>query len=517
MKKFWQFFIVLIFVFVIAGCGGDKGGEQGGGGSQTGEKTCADDSTMEICKDPEKWTWQYNRSGFDGKGMQILILHGAPEELDPFNDKFTGERRNDKRSQIYDIQKQYNITIKFDKFPDAAAWGPDRVAWINNLKVNQVEDQGDIFAIASDWVPSLVAGNSIAELAKYSNSKGQSGGLFGELGYQQAREKNAQYQMAGKVYGYSNGKAHADTFLYYNQDLVNQYNLEDPATLWNEGRWEWTTFYAYLQRAQQAFDNSGEEEKIYAFGGYVNEIAQGMLSARGGKFVDKEMKKVLFTNQTTLDLYSDLRKIHQNIGWAPSSTSADVSSDFEKGHQLFAHGSMWFLSSEMRFKKDGMDFKISVVPYPTADGDGATRSNYKIPIGSDSGYAFRKVENGANGLTTKVLVNLMDDICRGLVPEFSAEDMTEEQAYITFLQKRIDSAASIQAIMSVENNISTYGYDDYLWVLSKSVGNGSDWQGYGFATWGMSLVTSADNPATKLDQMQPIYYDKLIEIMSGSE
>lgn len=518
MKKFWQFFIVLIFVFVIAGCGGNGGEEQGGGGNQNTDKTCADDDTMQMCKDPETWTWKYNRSGFDGKGMQILILHGAPEELDPYNDNFTGERKSEKRAQLYDIQKEYNVTIKFDKFPDAAAWGPDRVAWLNNLYAQKIEDQGDIFAIASDWVPSLVGGNSIAELANYSRRNGQTGGYFGELGYQQAAEKNKQYQMNGKVYGYSNGKAHADTFLYYNQDLVTKYNLEDPATLWNQGRWDWTTFYNYLERAQQAFDASGEEEKTYAFGGYVNEVAEGMLSARGGKYVDPVMEKVLFTNQTTLDLYTDLRKIYQNIGWAPTSTSADVADDFAGGHQLITHGSLWFLSSEMRFKRDEITFQISLVPYPTADGDGAAREHYTIPMGSDSGYAFRKVENGANGLTTKVLVNLMDDICRGLRPEFSAEDMTDEQAYIAFLQKRIDSSESIQAVMSVENNISKYGYTDYLWVLSKSVGNGSDWQGNGFATWGMSLVTkTSEDPAVKLAEMQPIYYNKLVEILNMSD
>ncbi len=521
MKKFWQFFIVLIFVFVIAGCGGDNNPSGGDDNKPTpgpvSDKTCADDMTQDKCKDPETWDWQYNRSGFDGKNMQILILHGAPEELDPYNESFSGERKSEKRSQLFDIQKAYNVQIKFDKFPDAAAWGPDRVAWINNLYAQKIEDQGDIFAIASDWVPSLVGGNSIAELANYTKRTGQTGGIFSELGYIQAAEKNKQYQMAGKVYGYSYGNAHADTFLYYNQDLVTKYSLQDPAALWNEGKWDWTTFYSYLEAAQQAFDASGEEEKTYAFGGYINEVAQGMLSARGGKFVDPDMQKVLFTNQTTLDMYTDLRKIYNQIGYAPSSTSADVSNEFQSGHQLFAHGSLWFLSSEMRFKNEQITFQISLVPYPTADGDAAARENFTIPMGSDSGYAFRKVTNGANGLTTKVLVNIMDDIMRGLVPEFSAEDMTDEQAYIAFLQKRIDSAASIEAVMSVESNISKYGYTDYLWVLSKSVGNGSDWQGYGFATWGMSLVTKADDPAIKLAEMQPIYYNKLIEILNTGE
>ena len=238
-----------------------------------------------------------------------------------------------------------------------------------------------------------------------------------------------------------------------------------------------------------------------------------MLSARGGKFVDPETELVLFKQQTVKDMYTDLRRVNANVGWAPNSRSADVSSEFQSGHQLITHGSLWFLGSEMRFKNDAIKFKISLVPYPTADGDAATRANYTIPMGSDSGYAFRDVENGANGLTTKVLVNIMDDISRGLVPEFSAEDMTDEEAYIVFLQSRIDSAESIQAVMSVESKVQQYGYTDYLWILSKSVGNGSDWLGDGFATWGLGLV-NPDNPLSVLDEKWQVYQDKLKEILA---
>ena len=41
--------------------------------------------------------------------------------------------------------------------------------------------------------------------------------------------------------------------------------------------------------------------------------------------------------------------------------------------------------------------------------------------------------------------------------------------------------------VEVENNLSKYGYTDYLDVVSKYVGNGSDWQGDGFYTWGETI------------------------------
>ena len=67
--------------------------------------------------------------------------------------------------------------------------------------------------------------------------------------------------------------------------------------------------------------------------------------------------------------------------------------------------------------------------------------------------------------------------------------------------------------MSVENNIEKYGYTDYLDVVSKSVGNGSDWQGDGFYTWGITLIDLAVDPVKVLNEKMPVYQAALDEIM----
>ena len=518
MKKFWQFLLICIFGLALVACGGGTTGG-GNGGEDTPPvvtpdgKTCAEDPNLEICSDPETWTWNYNRTDFDGKGMTIVIYHGAPEELDPFNNEYTGERQKEKQAVLTTIELAYNVDIEIKAFPDDAPWGPSRVAWLNN-NVASGNVQGDIYAISSDWIPTLVSGGSIALLSNRKSGEG----LFKELNYEQSAEKNYQYSIGNNVYGYSAGGTHADAFLYYNQSLVDQYGLQDPATLWNEGKWDWSTFYAYLQTAQTAFDSAvtGEDQaKIYAFGGFVNDIARGMLAARGGKLIDPDSKLVLFMNPLTIETYTDLRSIWQADMWAKDSTSADVSESFRAGNQLFAHGGLWFLSSEQRFKNDQITFKISAVPYPTADGDAAARDKYLIPMGADSGYAIRPVENGQNGISTAILLNIIDDLTRGIRPQFSAEEMTDREAYVAFLQQRIESQASVDAIMSVEDNISDYAFTDYMDVVSKSVGNGSDWQGSGFATWGMSLVTSDEDPQVKLDAYMKEYQDKLNEILQA--
>lgn len=556
MKKFWQLILVVMFAFVLVGCGGGQTPDDGGnggtdnpsecvhtydegvctkcgslqpgynpGGSEDipefkdGE-SCATNPEHERCGYVDLWEWEYNRTGFDGKGMKIILLSGASEEVDPFHNDFTGERKSEKQKQVTKIEQAYKIDLEIQNYPDSAAWGPNRVNWLNdNAASGTLISQGHIFTISSDWVPSLKNGNSIAEL---ENTVKKSG-IFSDLGYEQSPEKNSQYSVGVKVYGYSAGEAHADYFLYYNQQLVKDYGLEDPATLWNQGQWDWSRFYNYLEDAQAKFD-AKSEEKIYAFGGFVNDIARGMLAARGYKLIDNEAGTVLFTNPNTIQLYNDLREIYAAGMWAVDSTAADVSQSFTKGLQLFAHGQLWFLSSEMRFKGQ-TGFNIGLVPYPTAEGAaqplGTKVEGYLVPMGADSGYAFPNVVNGENGLTTTVLVNIADDFTRGLAPEFDAVEMSSRDQYVAFLSKRIQGEEAIvtqiiDAVMSIEDHVKTYGYTDYMDIVSKSVGSGSDWIGDGFATWGMSLVTKQDvNPSGTLQSKRDVYQKALDDILNS--
>lgn len=519
MKKFWQFLFLLLIAFVAVGCsaggGGDNPDDDNHGGSNGG--TCADDSTQKKCYDPETWDWTFNRAEFNGKGMTVKVLSGAPEEIDPYHAEFTGNRKDERKKQFYDIARAYNITLSIEKFPDDAAWGPDRVNWINSLAAAKETTKGDIFAIASSWVPSLVEGNSVAELEQLTFDRTtkqykQVGGIFSNLKYVQTAEKNKQYMNSKKVYGYSNGNAHADFFLYYNQDLVNDYGLDDPATLWNEGRWDWSTFYNFLQTAQTAFDSNKPEgvDAMYAFGGWGNEVIRGTLAARGGKLIDPDRKQVQFTATTTLATYNDLRKIVNDGMWNPQKK--DTCTEFVNGTQLFQPAQLWFMTSSMRFAGN-CDFEISIVPYPTADGDGAAKENYTIPMGDTSGFAIRNADNDTSGLTNQVLANILDDMMRGIKPEFSAEQLTDEEAYRVWLSKILESKESIDAIMSVENNISKYGYTDYLDIVSKYVGHGSDWLGEGWYAWGESCFVLANSPADILASHQETYQTALETIV----
>ena len=479
---------------------------------------CNINPDSEYCKYVDTWSWQYNQLGFDGKGMKIVIMSGAPEDIDPFNSYYSGERKLDRQKQIVLIEQAYNIDLVIERYPDSAAWGPSRVEWINNnAAAGTLLQQGHIYQINSSWIPTLVKGNSIAELYDVNSKTG----IFKSLFYEQNNIINKLSAVGSKVYGYSSDTLHADQFLFYNQNLVEEYNLEDPATLWNKGVWDWTTFKEYLITAQNAFGQA-TDEYMYSFGIAIQDASYPMLGARGAKFIDEETNRVLFTDPAVVQFYNDLREIYYSGMWAPDAKANDVPGSFVQGRLLFTHGYLWFLESEMRFKGQ-CDFPIGVVPYPTSDGYAKPANEildeYYVPFSETTVYSFPKVENGENGLTTEILVNICHDFCQGLVPEYNENEYSQRDQYIYYLSRIINGPYDIveqciTAIMSIEDNIKTYGYIDYMDIVSKSVGGGSAWQGDGFATWCFGLVTSEDfSPEAILQSKQYIYQNCLDEII----
>ena len=80
------------------------------------------------------------------------------------------------------------------------------------------------------------------------------------------------------------------------------------------------------------------------------------------------------------------------------------------------------------------------------------------------GFAFPNVSNGQNGLTTTVLVNILDDFYRGLAPEYDIIEMSPRDLYIQKLSRMINGSATeveqtITAIMSIEDNLDVSRLD----------------------------------------------------------
>ena len=469
--------------------------------------SCAEDPTAEHCK--------YNRTGFDGKGMQIIILS---YDIDPFAVNYPGDRKLDRQKLVQEIEKEYNIDLVFRSYPDEAAWGPSRVNWIiENANNGTLTDKGHIFVISSDWVPTLSKAGAIAEVY----DKDSETGIFKSLAISQNNVVNEAFSSKSKVYGYSNEEPHAEMFMYYNQSLVEEYGLKDPATLWNEGKWDWATFKEYLFSAQKLFDQSSTENKMYAFGSAIWDVSSEILGSRGLKFIDQETNRVLFDDANIHLLFEELRQLYSSGVWDPAAIAQDVPVSFTRGNLLFTSGYLWFLESEMRFKGQ-TNFDIGLVPYPAKTGyaveSDSIVDNYLVPVGDFSGYCFPNLDNNQNGLTTEVLVNICDDLFRGLKPEYDEAVYSKRDQYIYRLSKLINGPEEtvdqiITAIMSIEDNMDNYAFCDLLPKVSMTVGNGSHFGNGGIAILSNDLIRGSETPEVILMSKYEKYQQTLNEII----
>ncbi len=468
---------------------------------------CALDRNNEACLDPATWNWDYNKDNWDGKGMEIEIMVLPVAEHDPGNADYKGERKQEKRNLIAKVESEYNIDIVYKDYPAEAPWGPERVKWISN-GVAAGNDVGDIFLIDSSWVPTLQRNSAIAEL--YNLGRGT--GIFTEYNYVQADNYNIMARTNNKVYAYAAGDARPDHWLHYNQALIEQYNLPDPAKLWNAGEWTWSAFMDLLETAQAAFDQDSEKGKKYAFGGDQFEAAKGFVAARGGQFVKNGI--VLLENSTILQVYEDLQVI-SDLYWEPKGGTTS-SAEFRDGLVLFQTGSMWFYGAAERWPAT-LDFGISAVPYPRSDDD-ANLDKYQIPVGYESMLAIRNVVNGENGLNASILFNIIDDITNGLKPESASTALSPREKYYAYLEARIDSKDSIDAIMGVVFDHPELTYFEMINVISMSLGDGSHYGNPDVCLYPVStrLIGNSDlSPAVVLGGIKSAYQQKLDELLAG--
>ena len=467
--------------------------------------SCAEDRTQEKCLDPDTFDWNYNRFEFDGKGMEIKLYVDYPDENNPFSSGFTGERVNERQVVQTKVENEYNVKIAWTEYP--ALWGPSRVAWIEDQKNSEIE-QGKIFQIDSAWIPELVSSKSIIELY---NTNDQTG-LFKEFGYAQSDIANEVTSINNIVYGYVTEKIRPDMFLYYNQNLVDELDLEDPATLWNEGKWDYAKFTEFADAAMEAF---GPDSGKTVLAGDVVRMSQGFLAAAGGKYIDGDLNKVLLSDPKTVRVWENLRALYAKGQIERSYLMADVSDNFIAGNTIFNTGSLWFLSSSSGFNVENKVFDISVVPYPTAEGDGNERKNYLVPVASWSTYVIGSCENGNS---SKIIFNILNDLFNSLPPIDFITSYSEDELYRNSLRKTGISSQSINAIMSVQDGMHegpSYLYLDLLELVSMTAGEGSHF-GYNGFWMNCPIIRGEEEPSVALNKLQPIYEKILEEILNGN-
>src|SRR5690554_2374447 len=205
---------------------------------------------------------------------EIVIMHGAPYEVDPFDAAFSGREQEERQIRQREVEASLNVKVVYKAYPASAAWGPSRVSEIIKASV-EGNPLADILWTTSDWTAQLANASAIVAVDKYMGAD-QPGKNISP----QAKELGT---FNGAFYAFSANKPTVDVGLYYNTELVNDLGLDNPAELFNNGEWTWSKFEAWADQAKAALPSLGDDYAV--LGGVRAVYAENMVPLNGGNLI----------------------------------------------------------------------------------------------------------------------------------------------------------------------------------------------------------------------------------------
>ncbi|MGD9910121.1 MAG: extracellular solute-binding protein [Candidatus Izemoplasmatales bacterium] len=399
---------------------------------------------------------------------EIVIMHGAVYEIDPFNADYSGTDQLARQDLQRLVEEQYNVKIVYKNYPSSAAWGPDRVQAIIQASVTG-EPLSDIYWITSDWIQELVNGNAIADVSPYMATIGANiDDAYGDVG---------AYQ--GGIYGFESYKPTMAGGLFYNADLVASLGVANPTDLYLAGQWNWTTFEAWATAVQTALD--GQADEMYALGGMLSYYAEFMIPLNGGSLINKNTGRVAFSQAPALETYDFLTTLYGK-GLFELTPQYDAGSPLWMGGKIAMHpGELWFVNADNRW--GSIPFELGFVPYPVADD---FTGEYSSPISS---VAIMALASGMTPEKEELVFRVWNAI------QLWKTQAETDQAFEISLMTKFDKESYVEAYLSVYDNT----YLDITNALGISQFSENGW------TRNINTAIKEGTSRTVVDAIKPIY------------
>lgn len=170
--------------------------------------------------------------------------------------------------------------------------------------------------------------------------------------------------------------------VYFNKDMIQDYGLDDPYTLVNEGKWTWDKMFEMADVVDQDLNGDGNYTNEDLFGiTYIDDSPEALLTAANVTFAELDKDGIpqvtLYSenNMTKIMHLSDLlqdQAISFNCHARSPQANADEAGMLVRGATLFCLGGLYY-APEMRM----MDQEFGIVPYPKYDDE---QNEYRIPM-----------------------------------------------------------------------------------------------------------------------------------------
>lgn len=368
--------------------------------------------------------------------QEIVFMSGNVLEHNPFLDDFTGTNAAERQALHEMVEEKYNVKIVYKPYPDNAGWGPDRINAIIAGSTAGAPLADVFYHVTTDWLAQLAGGGALAPIDSYIGA-----GKPGEKIDQKFIDAGA---LAGSHYGFSTGSLNLEAGLYFNEDLINELGIPNPAELYlgdgtNVGaNWRWSDFKAWAVAAQAQLNTKGED--YFALGGAISYYGENLVPLNGGKYLDMLNAEVKFNEDEAMETYDFIHELYLENLFEKNGTYDQGSAEWQAGKVLMHPGDLWFLRADNRWGKLG--FKLGFVPYPKSD---TYEGEYLSPVyGSSVAYLASGHPADKRELTFKVWNEI----------QIWESELDPEEAFRLSLARSFNDELYIDAYMTVY--LSTY-------------------------------------------------------------
>lgn len=301
---------------------------------------------------------EISATNVDMQGYNIEIMSYSSEaNIDPHSDDYKLSNKEAKIKAWDEAEDKYHCNVVVINYPDDAKYGNERINKIKEWALSG-SPKADIYVISSSWLRELVEADATLDVSEYyaKYGKGQMNDAYKDAG-----------SVEGKLYVAPAGMEavnYIDHGLIYNYNKVLELGLDDPAELFNKGKWTYSEFVKWVTLLQSKL-NEGE----YAIGGNSYYYWLGMSQAANVKLTDINNMEICLDSSESKEALNLLHNLVEKKIMNPNATYPGADNSFNNQKTIMISGRYWNLSVDSLWP-DGMwgdETNIAFVPYPYPD------------------------------------------------------------------------------------------------------------------------------------------------------
>ena len=396
----------------------------------------------------------------DLHGFNIVIMDATSSlnRVDPFLPYYDNEDKLYRQEAWREIEQEYNCTITASGFPELSDFY-DRVKWFK-AHVEEGNCECDLAAISSAWLPKYVDEGVALDVSMYY------GQYFGDAEKENFEKEAGAYKQ--RLYcafsGISPTETYPDFGLFYNMDLLEKYNIQDPAVMFNGGYWRYSDFYAWVVDAYNALP---KEEDYYVLAGHPYYYFIGLSNAAGIKIIDSANLEVKIDTDEQKSIASMLNKLYTFGYMDPVASWCEIESDgnaWFQGKALMSTGYLWFCKSNARWNGIfGSDTRFGYVPFPYPF---EYKEDTRIGYSGVLLYVYLKGRPYPEGVSSEGVYRATNELNLRTYRKMRADNSLDFDKIIDEkLSKQIDNPESVKALKFFKDyNVI---YDPYSAIKDK--------------------------------------------------